>query len=112
MGTTIRTKFSALLLIMTFFVNLPFSFAVLSCYKDIGQQLKTENIKTKEKKVLFIIDDVEKVIEKSIMLKSLNKSDIVTIAIINKPTNEDISKYGEKAINGIIIIETINKKRK
>jgi len=72
-------------------------------------QLKSDSLKVKEKKMLFIIDGVEKVSEKSTMLKLIKKSNIANIQVIEKPTNKEISRYGRKAINGIIIIETIKK---
>lgn len=70
----------------------------------------SDTIKTNEKKILFIVDGKKTVIEKSVRINRIDKSKIESIRVINKPTEKEILLYGKEEVNGIMIIQTVNKK--
>lgn len=70
----------------------------------------SDTIKTNEKKILFIVDGKKTVIEKSVRINRIDKSKIESIRVINKPKEKEILLYGKEEVNGIMIIQTVNKK--
>lgn len=100
---------SAILFIVSIFYS-PNAFAYSTYKNDFIMKKISDTIKTNEKKILFIVDGKKTVIEKSVMIKRIDKSKIESIRVINKPTEKEILWYGKEAVNGIMIIQTINKK--
>lgn len=73
---------------------------------NISNKAVNEEISNKENKIVFIIDNEKIVMEKSVMMKQIDKSKINEIVIIDKPSQEHIAKYGKEVLNGLIIIST------
>ena len=110
MKTVYCTLLSSAILFIALIFYSPNAFAYLTYRNDFIMKEICDTIKTNEKKILFIVDGEKTVIEKSIMIKRIDKSTIESLRIINKPTEKDILWYGKEAVNGIIIIQTIKKK--
>lgn len=83
-------------------------------YKHALDQKKiaNDNASDKEMDMLIIVDGERNILKRSVFLEKFDRTSIIKIEIINKPTQKDIINYGEDAVNGIMIIETRNKKEK